>query len=39
MKEDENLYEILVSGIWQKTTKEMFLATFLPKKLNGVLQK
>ncbi len=32
-KEDENLYLILVSGIWQKTTKQMYQNTTLPKKM------
>lgn len=35
-KKDENIYEILVSGLWQKTTKQMFEDTSLPKKRNGI---
>lgn len=37
-EEDTNIYEILVSEIWQKTTRHMYIETMLPKKLNGVEQ-
>ena len=32
-KESKDIYLIYVSGLWQKTTKQMYEDTYLPKKI------